>query len=206
VARRGIRKAIELVKGDLRQIDYGHIDAVLQLARSTEGSGRIQIPGVDVFRSFDLMRLAKAGASPPPRDYSFAVSPPCAQTLPDGNAISFEIREIPLCEPPCDKLGDSLDWSEVSALPELKGGALELRNWRPGDRYRPTGHKHEQKIKQMFQDARIPLWERRHWPVLAAGGRVIWTRRFGAADGLEGSAKPGAVLCIRETQQPISVV
>ena len=49
-------------------------------------------------------------------------------------------------------------------------GPLELRNWRPGDQYRRVGSAGEEKIKTFFQEARIPLWERRHWPVLTAEG------------------------------------
>ncbi len=197
-ARRVIRRAIELVRGDLRQIDYRHVDRILELAGSTEGSGRMMASGLDVFRSFDWMRLSDAGAARPARDYSLPVLPPCMVRLPGGGAISFEIREKPNFGAQCDKLEDSLNWPEVSALPELRGGALELRNWRPGDRYRPAGQDREQKIKQMFQEARIPLWERRHWPVLAAGARVLWTRRFGVADGLKQEAQSGFALCIRE--------
>ena len=54
----------------------------------------------------------------------------------------------------------------------------ELRNWRPGDRYQPVGRS-EEKIKTLFQEARIPLWERRHWPVLMGGSSILWARRFG---------------------------
>jgi len=74
-----------------------------------------------------------------------------------------------------------LNWPEILSLPELRQGNLELRNWTPGDRYRPAGGSSEQKIKQMFQEARVPLWQRREWPVLVAGSRVLWSRQFGPA-------------------------
>ena len=59
VARRLVRRAMELVKGDLRGIDFGHIAAVLDLARSTEGHGRLQAPGLDIFRSFEWLRFGQ---------------------------------------------------------------------------------------------------------------------------------------------------
>ena len=43
--------------------------------------------------------------------------------------------------------------------------ALTLRNWRPGDQYQPAGSNQEQKLKILFQKARIPQWERGGWPV-----------------------------------------
>ena len=33
----------------------------------------------------------------------------------------------------------------------------------------------------LFQQARIPVWERTQWPVLTDAGSIVWTRRFGAA-------------------------
>ena len=56
-----------------------------------------------------------------------------------------------------------LDWRPGVSVP------LELRNWRPGDQYRPVGASRAEKIKTLFQSARIPVWERRHWPVLIDG-------------------------------------
>ena len=59
LARRLVRAgAIEQVRGDLHSIDYGHVEAVLELARQVEGSGRLQVPQVDVYRSFDWIRFA----------------------------------------------------------------------------------------------------------------------------------------------------
>jgi tRNA(Ile)-lysidine synthase len=60
-------------------------------------------------------------------------------------------------------------------------GALELRNWRPGDQYQPVGHASEEKIKILFHQARVPLWERRNWPILTIGDHIVWARRFGPA-------------------------
>jgi tRNA(Ile)-lysidine synthase len=56
-----------------------------------------------------------------------------------------------------------------------------VRNWRPGDELQRTGHKAADKIKSLFQIYRIPLWERRHWPVVVAGEEIVWTRQFGSA-------------------------
>ena len=46
-----------------------------------------------------------------------------------------------------------------------------------------VGRSGEEKIKTFFQEARIPLWERRHWPVLTDGDSIVWSRRFGPARG-----------------------
>ena len=67
-----------------------------------------------------------------------------------------------------------LDWDRVS-------GPLEVRNWRPGDQYRPAGHLGDEKMKILFQRERIPLWERRSWPIITNHDQIVWARRFGPA-------------------------
>ena len=57
VARRLVREAIRRVRGDLRSVDFLHVEAILAMATQTEGHGRVQLPGVDVFRSFEWMRF-----------------------------------------------------------------------------------------------------------------------------------------------------
>lgn len=169
VSRRLIRAAIEEVKGNLRQIDFSHVDQVYRLAEAPDGHGRVQIPGVDVFRSFDWVRFAAPRTAPVERDWEIAVHLPGEYATPAGD-IHLECAE----RTQAGTLG--LDWNRVQAV-----GDLLLRNWRPGDRYHPAGTEKEDKIKTMFQDQHIPLWERAAWPVLTAGRKIVWSLRFGPA-------------------------
>ncbi len=67
------------------------------------------------------------------------------------------------------------------------GVLFYVRNWEPGDGLRRPGHGSFEKLKTLFQEHRILLWERRHWPVLICGDEVVWTRRFGpSADATAG--------------------
>jgi tRNA(Ile)-lysidine synthase len=190
VARRLMRRAVEIVKGDLRSIGFEHIEAILALATSSEGSGRTQIPGLDIYRSFDWLRLA-----PPDldtlanRNFRLSVTVPGRVEVPGtNNVIHFDLisaedyRYNEVC---------GLDWA-------LVGGPLHLRNWRPGDQYRPVGLQSPEKIKSFFQQSRIPLWERRNWPVVVRGDEVIWAREFGPAAKYAAAAGSLSILCIRE--------
>ena len=51
---------------------------------------------------------------------------------------------------------------------------LVLRNWRPGDSYRPHGSRRVRKLKRLLLKSRVPRSARGSWPVLTSEGKVIW--------------------------------
>ena len=195
VARRLIRRAIEQAKGDLRQIEFAHVERVLQMALATEGHDRVQLPGLDIFRSFEWIRMGPLDRNPPERDFSFSLMPPGFMELPGNKSrITLQILEKAAVAEPYVTLVNELDWGRVCSL----GGAypgLEVRNWRPGDQYRRVGQSSQEKIKFLFQEGRVPLWERRHWPIITYNGVVLWVRRFGAA--AEFAAGPSTRMVLR---------
>lgn len=193
VRRRLVRRAIEVAKGDLRGVDFDHVERVVELASTPTGSGRMQAPGLDVRRSFDWLRLGLPLARKP---YSLKARVPGITPIPGtGNGISLELieksetsvlpRNVYNTEMGC------LDWKRLT-------GSLELRNWRFGDRYQPMGLAGSEKIKTLFQLQRIPVWERAQWPVLTDGESIVWTRRFGPAAGFAAGPESSIVLKIGE--------
>jgi len=201
-ARRVVRRAIEQAKGDLRGVDFAHVEAVLALARRVSGNGAVQAAGVEVRRSFEWMRVARAGARA--EAYCFRVKPPAAVAVPGtGRVIRLELLENLATTGMSDSVYNGemgcLDWGRVAA-------PIRLRNWRPGDRFEPMSGTGPQKIKSLFQAARIPAWERAQWPVLTDGASVLWTRRFGVAAVAAPRASSRVVLRIREETSAVSGV
>jgi tRNA(Ile)-lysidine synthase len=193
-ARRLVRKAIEQVKGDLRGVNFEHIAGILSLASATSGSGRFQAPGVESRRSFEWLRLARRGRWKCPFEVRVAV--PDVAPIPGADlAICLEIIEGLQSV----TSGDSVYNGEMGCLDgDLLSGALTLRNWRPGDHYQPAGSTEEQKLKILFQKARIPEWERGGWPVLADRVSIVWSRKFGPAARVAANRESRRVLLIRE--------
>jgi tRNA(Ile)-lysidine synthase len=198
-ARRLVRHAMTLVKGDLRGIDFGHIAAVMQMVAAAEGHGRLQAPGLDIYRSFDWLRLARPGTDTlANRNYRFPATVPGSFEIPGpGGVVHLELVEKTEISGALDSVYNSgsggIDWERVS-------GVLELRNWRPGDRYQPVGRSAEEKIKTLFQEARIPLWERRYWPVLTDDSSIVWARRFGPAERYAAVSGTRIALAIRDEE------
>jgi len=192
-ARRLIRRAIERAQGGLRGIDFEHVAAVLDLSGRQRGHGRVRVPGLEIIRSFDWLEFSRPKA---PAPYALPASVPGTVEIPGcGNVISLELierQETPgrVTSVYNGEMG-CVDWPRIS-------GTLELRSWRPGDRYQPIGHTGEEKIKNLFQKARVPLWERDGWPVLTDRSGIVWARRFGPAASLCPGAPGGMALRIRE--------
>jgi tRNA(Ile)-lysidine synthase len=148
-ARRAVRRAIREVKGDLRGIEFEHVESVIEM------DGRVRVPGVDFVRTADGVRAV------PARVPELEVTVPGTYPAPDG---ASEIRLEP-----CVNLK-----ADLSA-------PLVLRGWKPGDHYVRSGKSRDQKLKKMFEDARVPSWQRRFWPILEYGGSIVWAREFGPA-------------------------
>ncbi len=189
-ARRLLRRAVEEVKGDLRSINAAHIEALMYLAAGGEGHGRLQIPGLDIFRSFEWLRIA------PPRvgtrqdhDYLVPMTIPGSAAIPETNStVSLEIKP--------EKWGYTKD--DYSLDGDRLEDPLVLRNWRPGDQMmRPGGS--SEKIKTLFQAGRVPIWDRQGWPVITSRGKIVWARRFGVDAEFAATAESHTVIRVLES-------
>lgn len=194
VARRLVRRAVERVKGDLRGVDFAYTELVLQLARSDRGRGSVSGAGVEARRSFDWIRFAPTQKAS--GEYRMSVSVPGHLRIPGA--------DVDICVELIDKSDgfNDLDYVYNEGMGwvdwECVSGCLELRSWMPGDRYQPADSTVVKKLKDLFQLARIPVWERRHWPVLVDGSSIVWTRRFGPAAEYAAGPRTRRVLRLRE--------
>jgi tRNA(Ile)-lysidine synthase len=194
-ARRLVRHAIQLAGGGHKSSGFSHIGAVLELAARPQGNGRTQLPGIEVHRSFDWLRFASAA---PADAYSVRPAVPGVTRIPGTYlAISLELLEnsetTRLPNTVYNSLVGCLDWNRLS-------GPLELRSWRPGDQYQPMGIPAAKKIKALFQQARIPAWERAQWPVLTDAESIVWARRFGTAAAVTAGIESSRVLAVGELE------
>ena len=181
VARRVIRRAAE-------NLAFEHVEAVLELAGQPQGEGKLELPGLTVVRSFNWLRFTPP--APVPRPQSVHLRVPGKYLWPDDRAkVCLDVAERDSAPPGCVSL-------------KLRGGRipapLELRGWSAGDHYRPAGHSRDQKIKELFQEARVPSWRRRFWPIVSSGPKILWARGFGAAAEFAAGDEPGLVLRIWE--------
>jgi tRNA(Ile)-lysidine synthase len=196
MSRRLVRRIVEGVAGHRQGLTARHVEQVLRLARESTSGHRTELPhGIMVERCFDTLE--------------FSLAPDSAAKLKTGNraSASYEyVLELSSRGPTqvtipaiqrrvCLKVvdwplptGETRDSAEALDAELLHPPCL-LRNWRPGDVYRPRGRRKQHKVKELFREVRIPVRERASWPVLACGGRVVWVRGLGVNE--EFAARPG---------------
>ena len=185
--RRLIHHVLKLPELGAGSANFGHIDSVRDLIGTAAGSGAVDLPGLRAERSFDTVLIrARAAVGVPVYDFHLPV-PGCV-ALPQQQGAAVRARLLTSAErlEYHEKECDLLDWSLVS-------GPLRLRNWRPGDRYRPTGQRSARKLKDLFQRSRVSSWRRAAWPVVTRSDgdrpdRIVWVRGFGPAS--EFAARP----------------
>ena len=194
VSRRLVRHLIRRAGGSAP--GFEHVEKTIVLAAGERGSGRLELPGLLVARSFDWLRFAPTGGGEPlPETIRLEVGPGFRGRYGwDGGAVCLEVSDQPGAAAQSRAARKSsevgcvrLKWKgqETSAL-------LELRGWRDGDHYRPRGRSRDQKLKEMFQKGQIPSWKRRFWPIVTRGSKILWAREFGAAAAADPDHAKGA--------------
>jgi tRNA(Ile)-lysidine synthase len=196
LTERLIRRLYEELRGDRRQLTSRHVAQVIRLAAGSSGR-RIELPhAVTVDRNFDELvfsqqrpplashqstsrspKVFQPETAPLKKAYQYTVelslpSPGASASVSVAelaSRFSLKVIDWPLSPRDTKTCGEALD-------ADLLRAPLILRNWRPGDSYRPRGRRQPRKLKQMFLAGRIPSRERSAWPVLESAGSVVWAR------------------------------
>lgn len=186
LTQRLIRRMHRELAGSESQLSRRHVELVIHLATESTSGRRIQLPGgVIAERNFDQLSFSRAAAgtrrrSTTSQSYEYEIQ------LPEKGSISISVPELSRCF--CLKL---IDWPSPARDTKRAGPVLDvqrlraplvLRNWRPGDAYRPCGRKQAHKLKRMFAAGRIRSGARAMWPVLTSGGRLAWADKLPAAE------------------------
>jgi tRNA(Ile)-lysidine synthase len=204
LTERLVRRLYEGVRGSRRELGASHVEQVVQLAGGSSSGHHVELPGeIIVRRDFGELIFSRRDALRSSRNngtaqqvsaYRYVVSLPLCGTatvsIPElGKCFRLKVIDWPVTESDTKRDANALD-------ADLLRSPLILRNWRPGDAYRPRGRRHERKLKSMFLAGRVPSSERMAWPVLESGGRVIWAQGMPAAEDFRAreSTRTGVVI------------
>lgn len=207
LTRRLLRRIYSSLAGAGQSLTAGHVADILNLALSGESGSRIELPGVTVGKIFGRLEFSKS--RPQTENVNVADIGKRSTTFeyvianPDTASLSsivvaeigrrFELKKI--------------DWHGDAGETNVYRGALDfdllrwplvLRNWRPGDCYRPFGRRGTRKLKRLFLESRVPRDAREGWPVLLTAGKLAWVSGYPAAEEFAARAATRTGLVIAE--------
>lgn len=180
LAARLVQRAAREVTGDLRGLDASHVERVLELARHGASGSRLELgKGLQAERVLERIIFTPPtrprGTAVPARSYLYPADPQAAREREVVVEIAETAKRVHL------KL---IDWPAAGreTYKETAGALdagrletpLEVRNWHPGDAYRPVGRGRSEKLKRLLLERRISARERALWPVLTSGGKPVW--------------------------------
>lgn len=166
--RRGIlRKAIESVRGSLRDIDHSHIEDIEGLMASAKGA--IDLPGkARAAKSGNTLIFSMAGREQTAPRVFRELPVPGSAAVPELK-LKFEAKHV-------KSRGASAGKSKAAEYLDLDSikGPLHVRTWERGDRFRPLGMSKGKKLQDFFTDRKVPRAERASVPLLVCGKDIIW--------------------------------
>ncbi len=166
--RRGmLRKAIETVKGDLRRIDYSHIEEIESLLSADKGA--LDLPDkIRATKTKDLLLLSRiAGAQPAVPKIWRQLSVPGRTLIPELK-LSFEAKFVKTgLEFGKPKNVEYLDYDRIK-------GDLHVKTRDKGDRFRPLGMSRDKKLQDFFVDEKVSRSQRNLVPIVVSGNKIIW--------------------------------
>lgn len=207
-ARRGLsarlaRKAAQDLRQNLRGLTFDHISRVIDLAREGTSGSRVDLPaGLRVERVLgDLVFSARNGekgeAEGRAARYAYAANPwgegeTVVEIAETGKRVRLKLIDWPAAgsETYSQALG-ALDADQL-AIP------LVVRNWLPGDAYRPHGRGHVEKLKRLLLERRIVGKDRGAWPVLTSAGNIVWSKGLPVAAEFAAGPRTRQALLVSE--------
>jgi tRNA(Ile)-lysidine synthase len=181
ISGRMVRRIVKEIKPRAGQLGAEHVRAVLELAERGENGKRLRLPGeVCVLREHDALIFSAAEDKAPSSGRKGDAF---------ERAINLDGKENDVCVPELScvfrikvidwpaKRGETTKSESVLDRDALRSPVM-LRNWRPGDRFQPLGHRNAHKLKRLLNRKHIDLKEREAWPVLTSGEVLVWVRGF----------------------------
>lgn len=153
----------------------------------------IELPhGVSLEKRYDLVLIGKGWVKPVPPFEVELISP-------GRNYVEEIKREVVIEETSRDdKFKDLYGLPDIALLDyQSLQFPLKMRNFRPGDRFRPLGVKGTQKLKEFFIDHKIPKFERPRIPLLISGEMIAWIVGYRIDERVKVTEKTQRVLKVK---------
>jgi tRNA(Ile)-lysidine synthase len=167
LARRVIRASLRQAGSYLTDLTFDHVESVRNLLDEGKSGKVIPLPGgITAAREFE--HLVFLNPQDEAREFDYELSIPGTVHIPELKQV-FRAERVEHAS----QTSETRVFVDGSRL----GACVNIRNWKPGDYYRPAGWP-AGKLKKLFQRARVPRSKRNRWPVFVTDATIVWVASF----------------------------
>ncbi|MBN2463404.1 MAG: tRNA lysidine(34) synthetase TilS [Dehalococcoidia bacterium] len=167
IQRQVFRRAVKQLRGNLKDVEANHIEAMMDLLSKPAGKKLCLPDGLVLSTEYGRLILASPKAStcplPPIKGISH-INIPGKTDLP-GWQIRADIAQ--------EVVGDDNGLAASFDLAKI-GKELMVRRRRPGDRFQPLGMSQTKKLQDFMVDSRIPSSWRDRVPLICSPEQILW--------------------------------
>ena len=186
LARRVVRRALRLSRGDLGDIAMVHVEDVLSLTQPGKSGRSLDLPGIRVRRDFDVLGFLPEAPTGGDHDtsgyngYEYSLEIPAQLVIPEtGDRL--------IVEPWTTARGQD-DWPRASGASVMVGTRSEMRcltvrSLRKGDRFQPFGADGRKSVARYLMDRGVDQHRRARIPLLVdERGAILWIAGHGISE------------------------
>jgi len=186
-----VRRAINLIKGNLDNIQFFHIEQMVRLIEGETGK-YMELPGgIALSVSYKDAIIAKKMIDfcPfPVIDKPFNVNIPGSTKVDNwrvnGSIITAEDNRI------------KSDYIAYFDMDSIKCSSMMVRTRRTGDIFQPIGMRSSKKLKNFMIDSKIPSAWRSRIPVVESEGKILWVVGYRISDWAKIQEKTEKILAL----------
>jgi tRNA(Ile)-lysidine synthase len=159
-----LRLAVDDLNNSLRNITSLHLLSADEFLMSDSASGEVEFPDeIVIAKGYDsFLVTTRPGLA---HKFSYVIGSPGKWKFPE---FSVDVEEVS-----AKSLEEGRE--DVAYFDARKVAfPMEVRSFRPGDRFIPLGMKDEKKLKNFFVDEKVPRFERYRTPIFTSRGEIFW--------------------------------
>ncbi len=203
--RRVLRRAVALLRPDLRDIGFEVIERGLDFIADPSASRQIDLAAqLNLVVLGDQLLVKPWSAALPDDDWSLLPEPDFQAQLMPGDSVALANGwTLTLTNREYDPEVDFSDMKNLTADEAWLDAAdmvlpLIVRGIRPGEQWQPLGMTgHSQKMSDFFVNEKVPQHLRSRWPVICTQWGVAWVAGLRPAEPYKVRPDTQRIICLR---------
>jgi tRNA(Ile)-lysidine synthase len=180
VQRRVVRKVVQRTTGVTRGPSYAAVSLLLERVVHGDSGSCATLRHVNVSREYDNILFQPVGGIPG----GTIGTPAPSVVLPVPFTVSWSLTGQRLKADLVHCSQSEQKWSTLSPMQAMLDADsltlnLQVRAWRPGDRFHPFGLEgHQKKLQDFLVDLKVPRSARRRIPLVVAPEGIVWVAGY----------------------------